>query len=85
MMYCHILFKQQDLHTIHEHVTPFHDCNIFLKISKRLCTNNLFQEGCFWYGRILFIQRKNSPKKTKQGNKIQQHKQQQKIYNYVQL
>ena len=30
-MKCHILFKQHDLHTIHEHVTPPHICSILLK------------------------------------------------------
>ena len=58
MLSCHILFKQQDLQTIHEHVTPFQDYNNFFK-SARDCAEQIFLERFFWFGRNIFIQRKN--------------------------
>ena len=57
-----------------------------LQIITAISKPNYFQTYIFWYGRILFISRKNSTKKANQGNKIHQHNNnKKKIYNYVQL
>ena len=47
---CHILFKQQDLHTIHEHVTPFRDCNNFFNLRE------IVHELTFYLERSIMLQ-----------------------------